>query len=335
MMNIKLLCVVVVLVLTRAQLCFSSAGPETAGPASQKNLTIRLPREVTVTTETLTLGQIAMITGDEELAANAGEIELGQISVPGQKLTIDRALIRSRLACSPEKIGDCKPALLGADRVIVRQLVKVIKGDSFVKSAIPFLNKNISERTIADWEPLREPAELILANQPRDIELRPGLVSRGATGRATVEVSVFADGIMSGSRQIVLRPKYNVHRAVTVTQVKAGEMLTKDNTRIENALSYEPQASDWAPPYGLVAVRDIAAGAAVEAGLVKAPKAQVIIERNQTVVIRIDKPGLVVTAMGKAMQQGKLDDYIKVRNTDSQRIIMARVNEDGTVEPVF
>jgi flagella basal body P-ring formation protein FlgA len=37
--------------------------------------------------------------------------------------------------------------------------------------------------------------------------------------------------------------------------------------------------------------------------------------------------------MGIAMQDGRAGDYIKVRNTDSQRIILAKIKEDGTVEP--
>jgi len=61
----------------------------------------------------------------------------------------------------------------------------------------------------------------------------------------------------------------------------------------------------------------------------------VIVKRNRTVVIRIERPGLLITAIGKAMQDGRAGDYIKVKNVDSQRIIFARVNADGTVEPVF
>ena len=174
-----------------------------------------------------------------------------------------------------------------------------------------------------------------MPNQPKNIELKPDLISRAANGQTTVEVSVIADGVISGARKIVFRPKYNVHRIVAVTEIKSGEILTTGNIRIENSISDEPQASDWMPPYGFVAARDIAEGITIVPDMVKAPKAQVLIERNQTVVIRIDKPGLAVTAMGKAMQRGKLDDYIKVRNIDSQRVIVARVNEDGTVEPVY
>jgi flagella basal body P-ring formation protein FlgA len=42
-----------------------------------------------------------------------------------------------------------------------------------------------------------------------------------------------------------------------------------------------------------------------------------------------------VTALGKAMQTGQEGEYIKVRNMDSQRIILCKVNQDRTVEPVL
>ncbi len=35
------------------------------------------------------------------------------------------------------------------------------------------------------------------------------------------------------------------------------------------------------------------------------------------------------------MQEGRAGEYIKVRNVDSRRVISAKVNKDGTVEPVF
>jgi flagella basal body P-ring formation protein FlgA len=43
----------------------------------------------------------------------------------------------------------------------------------------------------------------------------------------------------------------------------------------------------------------------------------------------------MITAVGKTMQDGRAGDYIKVRNADSQRIILARISEDGSVEPVL
>lgn len=296
-------------------------------------LTINLPKEATVETETLTLGQIAEITGEEAIAAKARAVELGRISLPGQKVTIERSLIASRLVCSGVTAGDY--ALSGADKVVVSQRTSVIKSSSFVESAASFLADSIREQSIAKWEPLRSPAELVLSNQARNIELSPRLISRGANGQANIEVSVIADGRTAGTRQIAFRPKYNTRRVVTVTEVAAGQTLTADNTRIEKIITDEPEPADWTLPYGLAAVRNLPAGTVIAQGMVKTPKQPVIIERNQNVVIRIDRAGLVVTAIGKAMQQGKLGENIKVRNIDSQRVILAKVNEDGTVEPVY
>jgi flagella basal body P-ring formation protein FlgA len=39
--------------------------------------------------------------------------------------------------------------------------------------------------------------------------------------------------------------------------------------------------------------------------------------------------------MGQTVEEGSTGEYVRVRNVDSQRIILARVNEDGTVEPVL
>jgi flagella basal body P-ring formation protein FlgA len=304
-----------------------------ANSTSQPRLTIHLPRDIAVESESLTLGQIAVVTGEESLVAKARDIELGRISVAGQIVTIDRSLILSRLACSG--MPACNPVMSGADKATVRRTAKVIKSSNIIESASSFLAGSIKEQAIARWEPVRTPADVILPAQTQNIELVPRLVSRGANSQAITEVGVVADGKQIETRQVIFRAKYNTHRAITVTDVKEGVTLTANNTRIEQVVSDEPESMGWSVPYGLVAVRNLPAGTVVGSNMAKSPQPPVVIERNQTVVIRIERAGLVVTAMGKATQQGKLGECIKVRNVDSQRVILAKVNEDGTVEPVF
>jgi flagella basal body P-ring formation protein FlgA len=60
-----------------------------------------------------------------------------------------------------------------------------------------------------------------------------------------------------------------------------------------------------------------------------------VVARNQTVAIRVERPGLLITAVGKAMEDGKAGEYIRVRNVDSQRIILAKINADASVEPAL
>ncbi len=69
--------------------------------------------------------------------------------------------------------------------------------------------------------------------------------------------------------------------------------------------------------------------------MTSAAQLPVLIQRNGTVVIRIQKPGLLVTAVGVAMQEARAGEYVRVRNADSSRVIICKVNADGTVEPTL
>ena len=42
-----------------------------------------------------------------------------------------------------------------------------------------------------------------------------------------------------------------------------------------------------------------------------------------------------MTAMGIALQEARAGDYVKVRNADSSRVVLCKVNTDGTVEPML
>ena len=45
--------------------------------------------------------------------------------------------------------------------------------------------------------------------------------------------------------------------------------------------------------------------------------------------------GIVVTAMGTALKEARAGELVKVRNADSRRVILCRVKNDGTVEPIL
>ena len=65
------------------------------------------------------------------------------------------------------------------------------------------------------------------------------------------------------------------------------------------------------------------------------PAKKVMVKRRQSVVIRLENLGLMVSAMGVAHEDGSVGDVIKVINADSKRVIMAQINADGSVAPVL
>lgn len=373
-------------------LCSSTNSEQRTTNSEHSVLEIYLPREITITDDYLRLGQVTIIRllpqsgdpGDESLVAKAGSILLGRISVPGQKVIVERSTILSRLACNG--IPAQKVTFTGAQATAVKQQQQVIKGEKFVELAKSFLrdpapapaspdasrgggsreSKNnppagsrvtpqfdcganrlapkyiwgSSNGTACQWEPVRIPTDLILAGPSKDVKFSPQLIETGQTSQAKVRITVLVpdpvgDGKELGMREVTLCLKYNCRRAVTLTQIAAGAVITHENVKIQEDMSDYPEPVNWRPPYGLVARRRLPANTVIGPDMLDSAKTAVRIGRNKSVVIRVEMPGLVVTAMGKTMQDGHVGEHIKVRNLDSQRMILCRVNEDGTVEPIL
>ncbi len=296
-------------------------------------LRIHLPRQVRVQQESLTLGRVAVVGGDQVLAAKAGEVVLGRLAMAGQTVVIDRPTILSRLASSNVPTGEV--TFTGAESVAVSQDTRVITGAKVAELAKAYLAQAAGDGQAADFEPIHIPQDVLLPLAKENVKFSPRLVSGPAGGQARVEVSILSEGKTLTTREVVFRLKYRCRRAVATADVAAGEVLTEANTKIETVIANRPEATGWRAPYGCAAKRNIAANTVVEQAMITAVERPVLVERNQNVVIRLDSPALLITATGKAMERGRAGDCIRIKNIDSQRVIIARVGEDGTVEPVF
>jgi flagella basal body P-ring formation protein FlgA len=163
------------------------------------------------------------------------------------------------------------------------------------------------------------------------------LPGTGSNGGIKVRVAVFAGDKEIGVRFVDLRVQYSCRQIVARDNIPTGARITEQNTKVESVLSNNPESPDWKAPYGLVARRNISAGGVINAGMVRQIKPEILVRRNKHVAVVISRPGLAITAIGRALEDGHVGEYIKVqmRITDSSRTIIARVNNDGTVEPVL
>lgn len=315
----------------------SDQEPEAANHKSEiindKSLQVHLPREVAVQSDLLTLGQVSVLRGDPTLAAAVARIGLGQLSMPGQKVMLDRATILSRLAS--EGVTSQQVRLTGAEAVAVRRQQKLISSDEFIEVGKTFLRQHPPAPSICETIPTVKPKDLVLPGQGADLQVTPRFIRTGARGFVTVQIAVAADGKDCGVREIPFRLKYQCHRVVTVKEVPEGTALTPENVKVETVVSDEPEPANWRPPYGLVAARTLAADTEVRGDMAGAAASPVVVLRNETVVIRMQRPGLLVTATGLVLQEARAGEYVKVRNVDSGRVISCKVNVDGTVEPLL
>ena len=320
-------------VMTFALFCPASANNKTSDSQKDSYLKIYLPREVMVKDSNLSLGQVSIIQGGESLVARAGKIALGRISVPGQTIFIDRPTVLSRLASNG--IPASKVTFTGSDKITVKQQNHTISSSEFVSLANSFLENNPPGDSACKWNLIRKPKDLVVSAGIKDISISPRLVQTGARNQARIEIAVLSGSNKIGIRQVTFALIYDRQQAVTKINIPAGGIISPENTRIETTTSNIPEPSNWKPPYGLVVKRRLPANTVLRQNMLGPLKSSVIVKRNQNVVIRIEKPGFLITAVGKTMQDGRAGEYIKVRNMDSQRIIMARIREDGDVEPVL
>ncbi len=305
-----------------------------AGTQQDENgLKIYMPREITVKGSLLTLGQVSIIRGNEALTEAAGRVELGRLSTPDQSIRVDKNLILSRLACSG--IAASKVTLSGAEETVISREHELITDSRLVEAATDFLKKNLPDPSICQMDPIRTPGQLVLPGEGDNIRFVCQLVSHGTRNQCKVQVIVFDGQQEVGRKDVYFRFRYNVRKLVTKSAIAQGDVLTADNIRIETAVSNYPEPAGWKVSYGLSAARPIPANTVVTDSMLSPPEPDVVIKRNQSVSIKIENAGLIASAAGKALQDGVAGEYIKVQNVDSKIIIIAKVNHDGTVEPVY
>ena len=312
-------CVVMIFAL----FCPVSANNKTIDSQKDSYLKIYMPREVTVKDSNLSMGQVSIIQGGNSLVAEASKIALGRISVPGQKIIIDRPMVLSRLASNG--IPASKVTFTGSQQITVKQQNKTISSSEFVSLANSFLEKNPPGDSICKWNLIRKPKDFIISPANSNISIAPRLVQTGVKSQARIEINVLSGSNKIGVRQVTFALIYDRQQAVTKIDIPAGGIISPENIRIETTASNDPEPSNWKPPYGLIAKRRLPANTVLRPNILGPLKSSIIVKRNQSVVIRIEKPGFLITAAGKAMQDGRAGEYIKVRNMDSQRIILARI----------
>jgi flagella basal body P-ring formation protein FlgA len=316
-----------------ALFCHASANNITCDMQQECDLKVYLPREVTVKSNRFNLGHISIVRGQASLVVKANKIALGQISVPGQSVTIDRPTVLSRLACNG--IPASKVKMIGAKEIKIKRQQRIVSSREIVSVASSFLKSHPPGVSVCQWDAIGGPKDLVVPGESEEMKFSPRLVRSSVRNQAKVEITVFCGGKKIGIRNVVFRLKYNCRQAVTKIDIAPGEVISPENVRIEVKQSDLPELADWQLPYGVITKRPLAAGTILRPYIAGHLKSPTVVKRNQSVVIRVEKPGFLITAVGKTMQDGKAGECIKVRNVDSQRIFLARINEDGSVEPVL
>jgi flagella basal body P-ring formation protein FlgA len=304
-----------------------------AGEASDDRIEVYLPRERTVESAKLTLGQIALVSCDNDKTANAAErIALGRAPWKGEDIVLDRKTILSRLASSGFDADNV--SFSGAQKVTVKRNETTVDSERIVTKGRKYLAANKPAGEGSYWSLVRMPKDLIVQS-PKGVTLTASLADKTPTGYVKVVVTAHRDEKELGSTQVLFRRGYLVQKVIATKDIAPGDKVSTDNATIVTIESLRQADGTFAPPWGMVATNRIPEGREVRSNLLRSPTQKIVVKRGQGVEMRIEGEGFAVRAAGQALQDGRPGEFIKVRNIDTKRIVVAKVNAGGYVVPAL
>ena len=133
---------------------------------------------------------------------------------------------------------------------------------------------------------------------------------------------------------VYLSAKIKIFKPVVITRIpiERGHTISAADVTTQVMETSRLRASYFTSPeqvIGKVSSRRFAIGSPLSSSAVKAPN---LVKRGETVTIVALINTIKVRMTGKAMANGKAGDIVKVKNTNSQRIIEATVIRAGVVQ---
>lgn len=301
-----------------------------AVPAFAGSLTIAVHDKASVKGPYITLGEIAAITGEETgRIEQLADLRLGYAPAPGSSTVLTRELLGTRLAATGVDFSDV--VWQTSQSITIMTESQVVSGQRLADAATQAVYGKLSGIT----------GELTVtpASVPSDVLVPLGTVQVVAeipagvrfTGFTTAYITIFVDGQRYNSIPVRLTVKLYQQVVVAARAISGREVLTADSIRLERFDTGRLAAgyiTDSNQALGLQSRRLITQGTVITGQLLEKP---VLIARGSTVTVVARMGDIEVTVSGQALQDGVKDQLIRVQNTNSRRIITAKVVDDATV----
>lgn len=322
------------LVLTITLVIATSPGLLQAGtPPEKAPLQIYLPRTRTLTVDQVTIGDLCIIRcPDDALLAAATAVTLGRAPFADETLVIDRSTILSRLAASG--ISSASFTLSGAQSISLRRNASTFSPGQVLGAAQKYLHKHRPGPPGCGYRLVRKAKGLLVTSDGK-ATLSVVALADPPRGYVKLEVAAMVGRKKVGTTDLLVKMTFPRRQAVATQAIPAAAVFTPHNTRLRTVHTDIEAPKDWSPPYGKEATKNIQAGTVILPGMTRAHKLEIVVKRKQAVTMIVRGPGFLVQGKGEAMQDGRPGDTIKVRNTMSRRVIMAKVQYDGTVVPTM
>ena len=306
-------------------------------PATGDPVVVRLKARAEVPARAVAVGHVADLSGGPAaLRAQIARIDLDEFG-GGTTLKVKRRQVEFRLRRTD--LPATAYQIAGEDETVAIAVRQPLSTEAVVRTAmaavmkrLPWPEQDLSVRLVqpvtAVLPAVSDPAEATLQAESHSANVGPG--------RVQMDVSVY----VAGEKKLML-PVYLDVRVVQPVVIARkglgrGDVLTEETT-ITDRRAVDAAAKVPAPDLvlGRKLKRPLAAGAVVLASDVEylpTPTAAVLVKARQPVKMLSRSGSFTIRADGEAMQEGRLDDLVRVRNTASKKVVVGKVTGPGVVE---
>ena len=328
----KRLGVVLILLSGLSLLCAFPIQAVAVAPAVKTTVTLK--KAVAIDADAVRLSDIADIGGTVPLPfSGLGKTMIGKAPLPGHTRFIDQNYIRIRLrqaGFETERIIFRGPEDVRVTRTSAQLPVALIREavERSIRDHMPWPNESVTVKQIEFDESLGVPTGRL------SYRIVPG---RGEDylGQTMLALHLFVDG--EPYRKIWVNATISVMSDVVVVTRPLGRRQPVETADV--ALEKRDLADLPADAIrkiddvlGNRTTRMLHPGTVLQAGMVTLPP---LVRRGDIVKIVARKGPMTITATGMVKQQGAKGDMVRVVNTDSRRMITARVTGPGAVTVEF
>ncbi len=303
----------------------------TAGAVEPTAPEIAISKKVEVSGDTVLLGDIARISGDEGEIAALKELPLGKTPSPGSY----RILKSRKIVAYLEKRGWGRVTVQAPEEINVWRRASLLPEDE--------LMANVRETLIRKMPWAREEVKITVASLNRNILLPQGRLSFHVEvpdkfnfiGTELVSVDVMVDDKKEKSLWVKSDIKVYLDMLVAARPLLKNETLSESDVMVKRKLvsSLRREIFNSASPViGMRVKRAIKKGALItDADIVLPP----LFKRGNMVTILAEKGPLVISTVGKALEKGFKGKMVRIENVSSKKIIMAEAVDAKTVKIRF
>jgi flagella basal body P-ring formation protein FlgA len=297
---------------------------------AEKTATIRFLGQATVTGPDITLGEIALVTADEKaFSERLDRVIVVRAAPPGQKVTITQSAVKIALGREGYSLEGFR--LEGADSTLVLTETQEVKPDQLLEAAKAFILSQTGDDPGNLEIKLLGPLKNVVVPSGRlEIHYRPALVGQyEGTQILTAELTVDGRDI----RVVPVRLETKVFHTVVLTSkaVKKGDKFTTDNVILGKMLTsrvLRGSLQHLKDVLGRTAAFDLGAGIPVRFSEIDDPP---VIHRGTMIQAFVESGNVEIMVHARAIEDGKAGEEIKVENTDSHKVLWAKVVDENRV----